>query len=121
MQLKNKSRENLRVDELPQNISSKMFCWRSISKRDEIMSSFSLMHRIKEIHVDIPASTTSLLIYLWDTNCLVSGQGIPKALFSYFLKKMYAGALSNVNDSFILSRLMKRPPKKCDPARDEYP
>ena len=30
-------------------------------------------------------------------------------------------ALSNVNGSFILSRLMKRPKTCCDPARDEYP
>ena len=30
-------------------------------------------------------------------------------------------ALSNVNDSFTLSRLMKRPKTCCDPARDEYP
>ena len=30
-------------------------------------------------------------------------------------------ALSNVNDSFTLSRLMKRPKTFCDPARDEYP
>ena len=29
-------------------------------------------------------------------------------------------ALSNVNDSFTLSRLMKRPKTFCDPARDEY-
>ena len=29
-------------------------------------------------------------------------------------------ALSNVNDSFTLSRLMKRPKTVCDPARDEY-
>ena len=30
-------------------------------------------------------------------------------------------ALSNVNDSFTLSRLMKRPKACCDPIRDEYP
>ena len=29
-------------------------------------------------------------------------------------------ALSNVNDSFIHSRLMKRPKTVCDSARDEY-
>ena len=29
-------------------------------------------------------------------------------------------ALSNVNDSFTLSRLMKRPKTFCDLARDEY-
>ena len=31
------------------------------------------------------------------------------------------GALSNVNDSFTLSRLMKQPKTFCDLARDEYP
>ena len=30
-------------------------------------------------------------------------------------------ALSNVNDSFTLSRLMNRPKTCFDPARDEYP
>ena len=32
---------------------AKVFCWHSISKRDEIMSSFRWMHRIKENHVSI--------------------------------------------------------------------
>ena len=29
-------------------------------------------------------------------------------------------SLSNVNDSFTHSKLMKRPKTVCDPARDEY-
>ena len=121
------------MDELPQNISSKMFCWSSISKRDEIMSSFRQMHRIKEIRVDMPVPTTSLssyffdchlLIYHCNTNCLepVQDQWIPKALFSYFSKKTFAvGTHWKRLDSFTLSRLMKRPKTCCDPARDEYP
>ena len=59
------------------------------------------MHRIKEIHVDVPVPTSSLssyffgcqlLIYLCNTNCLEPDQEqwIPKALFSYFSKKMFA-------------------------------
>ena len=49
------------------------------------------------------------------------------AIFFYFSRKMFAvgysleAALSNVNGSFTLSRLMKRPKTFCDPARDEYP
>ena len=64
------------------------------------------MHRIKEIDVDVPVPNTSLssyffgchlLIYLCNTNCLEAGQDqwIPKALFSYFSKKMLAVGSSN--------------------------
>ena len=64
---------------------AKMFCWRSISKRDEVMPSFRLMHRIKAVDADVPVSTTSLssyflgchlLIYLCHTNCLEPWPGI---------------------------------------------
>ena len=87
------------------------------------------MYRIK----DVPVPTTSLspyffrchlLIYLCNTNCLEPGQAqwIPK-----FLKENVCSgysleaALSNENDSFTLSRLMKRSKTCCDPIRDEYP
>ena len=48
------------------------------------------------------------------------------ALFLFLKENVCSGysleaALSNVNDSFTLSRLMKRPKTCCDPARDEYP
>ena len=48
------------------------------------------------------------------------------AIFLFLKEKVCSGysleaALSNVNDSFTLSRLMKRPKTCCDPARDEYP
>ena len=67
-----------------------------------------------------------LLIYLCNTNFSDTGQDqwIPKALL--FLKvNVCSGysleaALSNVNDSFTLSRLMKRSKTFCYPARDEY-
>ena len=102
-----------------------MFCWSSISKRDEIMSSFRQMHRIKEIRVDMPVPTSFLssyffgcffLIYLCNTNCLEPGQDqwIPKALLILYLEEnvcsgySLGAALSNVNDSFTLSRLMKQ-------------
>ena len=60
-----KQKAEKRVDELPQNISSKMFCWSSISKRNEIMPSFRQMHQIKEIRVD-------MLPYLYNTSVVSS-------------------------------------------------
>ena len=47
------------------------------------------------------------------------------AIFLFLKENVCSGysleaALSNVNDSFTLSRLMKRPKTFC-PARDEYP
>ena len=49
-----------------------------------------------------------------------------RAIFLFLKENVCSGysleaALSNVNDSFTLSRLMKRPKTCCDPARDEYP
>ena len=50
-----------------------------------------------------------------------------QSVFFLFLKENVCSgypleaALSNVNDSFTLSRLMKRRKPFCDPARDEYP
>ena len=49
-----------------------------------------------------------------------------QSALSYLSKKMFAVGyslevgLSNVNDSFTLSRLMKRSTTFCDPAHDEY-
>ena len=49
----------------------------------------------------------------------------PKRPFLFLKVNVCSGysleaALSNVNDSFTLSRLMERPKTSCDPARDEY-
>ena len=48
------------------------------------------------------------------------------AIFLFLKENVFIGysleaALSNVNGSFTLSRLMNRPKTCCDPARDEYP
>ena len=48
------------------------------------------------------------------------------AIFLFLKENVCSGysleaALSNVNDSFTSSRLMKRPKTFCDLARDEYP
>ena len=79
-----------------------MFCWRSISKRDEIMS--------------VP--TTSLSPYTsvaiqtaWNQ---VKTNGYITPSFLFLKENVCSGysleaALSNVNDSFTLSRFMKRP------------
>ena len=49
-----------------------------------------------------------------------------KRYFLFFKENVCSGysleaTLSNVNDSFTPSRLMKRPKTVCDPTRDEYP
>ena len=48
------------------------------------------------------------------------------AIFLFLKENVCSGysleaALSNVNDSFTLSRLMKHPKTCCNPAGDEYP
>ena len=55
----------------------------------------------------------------------VKTNGYPKRSFLFLKVNVCSGysleaALSNVNDSFTLSRLMKRPKTFCDTAHDEY-
>ena len=103
------------------------------------MPSFREMHRIKEIRVDVhavPATSISscflgchLLIYIFAIQTAwnqVKTNGYTKRYFLFLKENVcsgysYEAALSNVNDSFTLSRLMKRPKTCCDPAHDENP
>ena len=55
----------------------------------------------------------------------VKTNGYQKRNFLFLKENVCSGysleaALSNVDDSFTLSRLMKGPKTFCDPARDEY-
>ena len=87
----------------------------------------------KEIHVDVPVPTIfprlslaniSLQYKLLQWN-QVKTNGYPKRFLSFLKENVCSGysleaVLSNENNCFTLSRLMKRPKTFCDPARDEY-
>ena len=95
------------------------------------------MHPIKEINVDVLVPITSLSSYFFGCLLLISLQyklletrsrpmDTQSAIFLFLKENVCSryslgAALSNVNDSFTSSRLMKRPKTFCDLARDEYP
>ena len=110
-----------------------MFCWRSISKRvllsldasDQRYSygCASLHHFPISIFVWLSLANISLQYKLFRTRSIP--MNTQSAFFLFLKENVCSGysleaALSNVNDSFTLSRLMKRP-KTFWPARDEYP
>ena len=88
------------------------------------------MHRIKEIHLDVPVTNTSLSSYFFGCHLylqykLLGTRSRPMDTQSAILYVCSGYSLeadlSNVNGSFTLSRFMKRPKTFCDLARDEYP
>ena len=116
------------MDELPQNISSKMFCWSSISKRDKIGSkrfmwmcqSPTLPYLHSSSVVTCCKTCISLQYKLFRTRS--RPMDTQSAFFLFLKENVCSGysleaALSNLNDSFTLSRLMKRPKTCCHPAQ----
>ena len=117
------------MDELPQNISSKMFVGVRYQNVTKLCPPFARCIRSKGfvwicfpifIFLRLFLPNISLQYKLFRASS--RPMDTQSAIFLFHKENVFSGySLSNVNGSFTLSRLMKRPKTCCDPAHDEYP